>query len=423
MKLPLLRSLLLVAGAALLGGGLALPWLALDAAPWVQRRAPPSTDDVRHAHQLLKAHQVGGGSARRVVSLSTHEAGLLLDRALAQRWPGAAADVEFMPGVALLKASVPLPDNPFGGWLNLRAVLLEHGDEWPALDELTLGRVAVPRWLARWALQTWQARAADDTRLARDLVRSVRFGAGRVQVAYDWRAETRDRLMATLVDAPQQARLRVYTERLAELMARRPADGVVPLPELLPPMFALARERSASAEGGAVDALAAENRAAFVTLALYAVGQSLGAVVPEARTWRRPPPRTLVLGGRDDTAQHWLVSAALAAEGGGPLADAVGLYKEMLDARGGSGFSFNDLAADLAGARVGRFAVAQPRALQARLADGVAETVLLPPTADLPEFLSERELRRRFGGVGAPAYRRLVADIETRIAALPLLAP
>jgi len=37
---------------------------------------------------------------------------------------------------------------------------------------------------------------------------------------------------------------------------------------------------------------------------------------------------------------------------GTPLADAVGLWKELADARrGGSGFSFNDIAADRAGTR------------------------------------------------------------------------
>jgi hypothetical protein len=51
----------------------------------------------------------------------------------------------------------------------------------------------------------------------------------------------------------------------------------------------------------------------------------------------------LRLRGRLDFPQHLLISAALAAEGGGPLADAIGLYKEVADARHGSGFSFNDI--------------------------------------------------------------------------------
>ena len=40
------------------------------------------------------------------------------------------------------------------------------------------------------------------------------------------------------------------------------------------------------------------------------------------------------------------------------LSDVIGLYKEIEDSRGGSGFSFNDIAADRAGTRFGEKAVA-----------------------------------------------------------------
>lgn len=51
----------------------------------------------------------------------------------------------------------------------------------------------------------------------------------------------------------------------------------------------------------------------------------------------------------------------LAAYAGTPLADVVGLFKEMEDSRGGSGLSFNDIAADRAGTRMGELAVSQQR--------------------------------------------------------------
>jgi hypothetical protein len=35
--------------------------------------------------------------------------------------------------------------------------------------------------------------------------------------------------------------------------------------------------------------------------------------------------------------------------------------------------------------------------------------------------MPEAEFRRRFGGVGAPAYEALLADIDRRIAVVPLL--
>ncbi|HMA80896.1 MAG TPA: hypothetical protein VKR81_08390, partial [Candidatus Binatia bacterium] len=141
-----------------------------------------------------------------------------------------------------------------------------------------------------------------------------------------------------------------------------------------------------------------------------------------AKNWPRPAQHRVLLNGRDDFPKHFIVSAALAAKAGAPLADAVGVYKELADARGGSGFSFNDIAADRAGTRFGEYAAdpASARRLQHRLRAGIRERDIMPGTADLPEFMPEAEFLRRFGGVDAPAYRKMMAEIERRIAALPL---
>ena len=44
----------------------------------------------------------------------------------------------------------------------------------------------------------------------------------------------------------------------------------------------------------------------------------------------------------------------------------------------------------------------------------------MPDTADLPEDMQETELERVFGGVDGPEYKMMLAEIERRIAALPL---
>ena len=95
----------------------------------------------------------------------------------------------------------------------------------------------------------------------------------------------------------------------------------------------------------------------------------------------------------------------------------------MADARQGSGFSFADLAADRAGTRLGLLALRDPQGFQARLAQGLEEADLLPDVSDLPEFMPEAEFKRRFGGVGAPAYQAMLREIEARLDRLPLLAP
>ena len=120
-------------------------------------------------------------------------------------------------------------------------------------------------------------------------------------------------------------------------------------------------------------------------------------------------------------AQHFLISAWLTWQGGQRLTEALGLAKELSDAqRGGSGFSFNDLAADAAGERFGRACAAAPVTLLAALATGLRDGAFFPDTSDLPEFLPAAEFQRRFGGVTGAGYRQLRARIPSRVDGLPL---
>ena len=44
----------------------------------------------------------------------------------------------------------------------------------------------------------------------------------------------------------------------------------------------------------------------------------------------------------------------------------------------------------------------------------------MPEASDLPEFLPEAEFVARYGGVGGTGYRRLLAEIDARVEALPV---
>ena len=99
------------------------------------------------------------------------------------------------------------------------------------------------------------------------------------------------------------------------------------------------------------------------------------------------------------------------------------MYKEVADSRGGSGFSFSDIAADHAGTRFGEKASTSEsaaRTLRRRIARGIADADLLPKVDDLPEFMQEAEFKARFGGVGMPAYQAMLDDIDRRVSALAL---
>lgn len=134
--------------------------------------------------------------------------------------------------------------------------------------------------------------------------------------------------------------------------------------------------------------------------------------------------RRVRLGGRGDLAQHYWVSAALAVLSDEQRSLAVGLSKEAMDSTpGGSGFSFIDMAANTAGIRLAGVATRNAKsahAIQVRVAKGVGVADLLPSLAGLPEGLSRDELQADYGGLGGAETRRLLGEIDRRIAALPL---
>jgi hypothetical protein len=418
-----LRALLVLPLLLLLATALAL-WLALESAPSVAPRDEVSHDDVARAIAILKANdpRSGPAGARHTLSISPRDLDLLLNHG-ARRLFGGRVFVGLEHGAATINVSVPVPQQvPLAGgtWLNAQVHVTEAA-ALPQLQSVAIGRLPVPAWLALPLARVAAHGLGHGGELALAtqalaMVHRVSFFPRRVSVSYFWDPGAPKRLLANLVDQEEQQRLRHYHDALVATAQRQAGRGHVALGALLAPLFELARQRAGSGQDAA-----AENRAAVLTATVYALGRSLGGVVPAAREWPAPAPLRVRLSGREDFALHFLVSATIAIDGTSPLSKAVGIYKEVADSRGGSGFSFNDLAADRAGTRLGEVALAQARTTQDRLAAGVADDQLMPRWDDLPEFLNEAEFRRRFGGVGAPEYNRLVAEIDRRVGELAAL--
>jgi hypothetical protein len=398
----------------LLAGVLAL-LLAVQTNPVVAQRAAVSVADVDRVVAMARLHdprRALPGQLRRVV-LREREIDLLVDHA-ARRWLAANARAQLQPGRLIVQASF---NAPAGYWLNVVLGLRETATL-PVVDHLRVGRLPLPAVLALPLLRAFAAHHGMqlESLLALDWIERVTITQAQMTLSYRLAPDTAGRLRAALLAPTDRQRLRAHTERLAGLTQAVEGDEVS-LAQLLAPLLALAAERSAA--GG--DA-AAENRAALLTLTFYANQRPIRLIAPEADAWPQPRPLSVTLKGRHDFPLHFLISAVIAAESGTPLADAVGLWKELADARrGGSGFSFNDFAANRAGTRFGELATRDPTRLQARIGAGLTESDFMPDVADLAEFLSETELHARYGGVGGAAYKRVLADIEARIDALAVL--
>jgi uncharacterized protein YfiM (DUF2279 family) len=398
---------------------LAAVWLALEPQPLVTQAPAITPAHIERAKRLLDRNdprRMRPGVLRTVV-VSQEDLELTLNY-LVNRFARATASSVLQEGAATVRASVALPANPLGRYVNLDASF-EEGSRLPSFTALRIGRLPVPAFLCNWWLRRvlTDLEGSTEYRDAADVIKKVRARPGVLQVEFEWSDAAASQIKSALVPPKEQARWRVYQARLVQLTTSvRPARPMA-LEELLSPLVQLAQQRSGG--GDAVE----ENRAMLVVLAFYANGKGLAALVPSAKSWPVPALHAITLAGRTDFPQHFTISAALAASAGSPLSDAVGVYKEVDDARGGSGFSFNDIAADRAGTRFGELATTRAAGLvrlHEMAARGLRETDLLPDVRDLPEFMPEAEFRRRFGGIGQPAYMKMVADIERRIAALPL---
>jgi hypothetical protein len=400
-----MRWLLLLIGLPLVSM-LALFFLLTDASPSLQRTAQIGIADLERGKAIidrLGLRRMRDGDMRKLVLTEAD-----LDKGvnyLAHRFARGSASARIDAAQMIVRASLPLPVLP--RFLNLELVL-DSGAEVLQPVQLRLGMLTLPAGLSGALLQWFPAATPfrDDFAAARSLLDRASIRGRTLVMHFTWRGDAVKQVLTAGGGAgTDESTLRVYRERLASL-------GGADFAHLLGAMMAFAHTRA--------DDPVAENRAALTVLAEYAMGSRLlskqGITVSQRRTGVK-------LAGRNDFAQHFAISAFLAATGGEHLSNMTGLFKELKDAKGGSGFSFNDLAADRAGAYFGQFSTRSARSarqVQARLAQTRNAALFFPKVADLPEFIGEAEFRRRFGGVDKPGYRSMVRQIDARIEALPV---
>ena len=404
----------------LLLGFTLLPWLMLENAPAIEPPAEFRRTDLAWVKSLFQKHDPRRQTPDVVHSILLDEAEVnrLLNYVVELRQVNGIA-AELTPGLATLTATLAVPRNPFGRYLNLTAEVADVPGG-VRIDSLQLGSLPVPGALADGIARLahrWLRRDETYAALA-DAFSRVNFDENQATLDYRWHPILMtqiERKSAELLIAPEdQARMLVYAEQLDGLIKRYPHGRTVALVEVAAPLFRFAR----TVDGDEAE----ENRAALTALGAYLSGISLPKLLAgDSRSIRRAPRVLLSLHGRRDFAEHYVISAALTVNGGSRLANAIGLIKEEEDATRGSGFSFTDLAANRAGVQLGERAVGASAAqLQRRLAAARSDADLMPDFRDLPEFMSQGEFDRRFGPIGGPRYQQLIDRIDTRLGAHPL---
>jgi hypothetical protein len=413
----LLLKLILLLMFALPLAVLCVLYLAIDRNPTIDRAAEITPANIERAKRVFEQNDPRKlkSGARGTIVIAQNDLDLAANY-LAHRYGDGSARVTLGENRVAIKASLCRRQLPIGLCINVDTALHE-GAPLPRFEQLRVGRLPVPGFIADWLLMRTIVLLFGQDTLDAGVQALKKFAVqkGRLAVSYEWQEKFKEEIRNVLVPLELRDRLRLYQRRLSEV-ARGPTNSTISLADLLAPLFQLAKELSQA--GNPIE----ENRAAIFVLTFYVAGKQFDAIIPEAKKWPQPQPYRVILSGREDTPKHFMVSAALAAKAGGPLADALGIYKELKDSRGGSGFSFNDIAADRAGTRFGELAAndqASARILQNRLAAQVREKDIMPPAEDLPENMQAAEFNRRFGGVDAPEYKKMMVEIERRVAALP----
>jgi hypothetical protein len=378
---------------------------------------PAHINRAKHILSLNDPRKIQTGTLR-TITINQEDLDLVVNY-LANNYGKSSASIALQPSTAKIRATVKLPANPIGDYLNIDAIFRET-QTLPRVDRLRIGKLPVPTFIANWLLQFGinQLKTSADYGTAAHTIKNMSINNKMLHVVFKWDETLSDQLKVMLLPPKEQERLKTYHEQLVKLIGQSDPKENLRLHELMQSLFELATRHT---NHGADPT--AENRAAIIVLAFYVNGKELGSIIPAARLWPKPILHNVTLSGRSDFPQHFSISAALAATAGSPLSDVIGLYKEIEDSHGGSGFSFNDIAADRAGSRFGELATKNrndAQKVQQQLAKNLRESDIMPEVRDLPEFMQEAEFNRRYGGVGSPAYVKMTHEIERRIAMLPL---
>src|SRR5438105_2427993 len=122
---------LIVVGAA---------YLAVADQPTVNRNAELTPAHIERAKRILDNNKPSNMKVGdlRTVSMSQEDADLTLNY-LANRYAKASSHIVLHPGAAAISASMELPRNPLGRFVNVAAVLHEK-TTLPGIDSLQVGR-------------------------------------------------------------------------------------------------------------------------------------------------------------------------------------------------------------------------------------------------------------------------------------------
>jgi len=306
-----------------------------------------------------------------------------------------------------LKLSVGTSLLPLEYYLNLQLTLSKSADRLQ-VKKVRLGKIAIPDEVSTVLtdISRYLLTATEAWKLLQQSLVDYRFTEKAVELDYRWLSKTeqlaRTKIRSYLIDPS----LQYYAKEIAKL---EPAIQQS-FADVITRLFKLSGARSDSHDP------IEENRAILLLLANWALGKRNFDEI-------RLPAFSLKINRRMDLAQHLLISAAISSHSNSLFSNLIGTGKEISDADGGSGFSFDDLTADRIGTSLGTMAVMNSRsasAIQNRLADIHIVEQIFPLINSRHAPLNQQQFIDLYGSVDDPRYEKMLNDIDLAISKTPL---
>jgi hypothetical protein len=401
--------------------------LVFEKTPVASEHITPGSDDAGRVKDL-------GNKIRNILNRSHEIETLTVTEAdinsvlnfVSRSFPLFRGQAEVRQGVCDIAGSLKVPGKPLGEYMNIRLRLLSScsGME---IESISLGRIRVPGKPVKMAVRVLLDVILGGGRgkILFEAVKKSEFTQGKglfvLRDIGDIRKEhiksrvkkIRDRIKP--VGDPED--IRVYYEKLSDLSEIYRGTEKVSLARYLKTVFSLAKERSRENDPRL------ENRAAIMALAVFCGSPRFEHFTGKVKTGKyelkEPFTRNIVLEKRRDLSLHFVVSAGIEILSRSNFGITAGEFKELLDLlKGGSGFSFSDLAADRAGSRFAAEAtgsVPGAEMVQEVLSGTYNESYFFPPAADLPEGITQRDFEAVYGGIDNEKYLELESVIDGRI--------
>lgn len=401
-------------------------WFAIEEQPLVVGASTEQLDNADAADALLKQIQQSTQNREQPSTLILLESQLeSLQGVLHRAHNNVQGDVTIANGKGIARASLALNLNGKTRYINAEVSIVE-GAGLP-VESVRVGAVDLPGGLAKnlaaQGINLYTNSSSGSQAL--NSIKAISIAANSITVELHPLAPlfTELKQINTQSSSPEDLYLAqqtaVYLRVIAEY-ERKYGVKTRSLSDYVQIVFASAVQHSN------VQNAVQNNRAAVLSLAIFAGHYRIGTFVGDVQeNADKPlsPKHWPVLANRIDLTRHFTISAALQLLSEPSVSLAAGEFKELMDrARGGSGFSFIDLAADYAGVEFANMAINPDKAIifQQLLAQKHNESFYFPAIAGLTEGYSKQAFTAKYKQVDSLEYKQVISRIQQRIQRLPL---